>query len=564
MHHLQVHLSQLTGGESLEEVYLLDRCTYLFHKLAWIQEFFDRKKLAQELAYLVMVVYIYDYIDRLGLRFADRILRSLSFLQWELERFRPLLGLNLQAKIAMAVAIEYAERPPDEKEKIAELVSTAYAWLRLEKDTKDFSQAEERKRWLYSLLNSEPEMKRRELVEGNTERRELRLVNIGLAVTEECPNSCTFCLSPWKPSCRERLGRELDEEEFRVIADEVIGFADSRGLILTLTGGEPFLELERVKYILRHAKTRTDLTTSAWWARNEARAKSILEEVLAAASENRSESFRFTLQVSLDAFHQEVRFERGEFSEHVPLSAVANVVKLALEEFQELELVLLTKLTSYHDPLARLVRLLEGMGYQVKLDEESVEPGIPVSTGIPGKGIVTAPALLRGYLNFGDRRVLVFYTLVESIGRAALLEEFEYPSLRAQVEELLSGRSMRLPITGIEVSDDGNVYPGAHAMYTWSAGNVLEESLEEIAGRLERDPLVHAIAEKPGELVKLAEEVEPKVREVLRRASSPLAAVYMLLETPWLRLYLTERLMGVKREEAAERYRRYREEYTSE
>jgi len=563
MHHLELQLSQLSGKESLEEIYLRDRCSYLFHKLAWIQEFFDRKKLAQELAYLVMVVYIYDYIDRLGMRFADRILRSLSFLQWELERFRPLLGLNTEAKIAMAVALEYAERPPDEKEKIAELVSTAYAWLGLGK-SRSFSEAEERKRWLYTLLNSEPEKKRRELIEDSGARTQLRLVNIGLAVTEQCPNSCTFCLSPWKPSCRERLGRELEEEEFRVIADEVIGFADSRGLILTLTGGEPFLEMERLKYILRHARTRTDLTTSAWWARNESRAKSTLEEVLAAASENRSEGFRLTLQLSLDAFHQEVRFERGEFVEHVPLQAVANVLKLAIEEFQELEVVLLTKLTCYHDPLARLIRLMENMGYSVKLENASVEQGIQVSTGVPGKGILQAPALLRGYLNFGKAKpVLVFYTLVESMGRAMLMEEFEYPSLRAQVEELLSGRSFRLPLTGIEVSDDGNVYPGAHAMYTWSAGNVLEEGLEEIVSRLERDPLVHALAEQPQELVKLAEEVEPKVREVLKKASSPLAALYMLFETPWLRLYLTRRLLGESREKAAEEYRRYREEYAS-
>ncbi len=561
MHHLELQLSQLSGKESLEEIYLRDRCSYLFHKLAWIQEFFDRKKLAQELAYLVMVVYIYDYIDRLGMRFADRILRSLSFLQWELERFRPLLGLNTDAKIAMAVALEYAERPPDEKEKIAELVSTAYAWLGLAR-TRSFSEVEERKRWLYSLLNSEPEQKRRKLIEGS-DARELRLVNIGLAVTEQCPNSCTFCLSPWKPSCRERLGRELEEEEFRVIADEVIGFADSKGLILTLTGGEPFLEMERLKYILRHAKTRTDITTSAWWARSEARARSTMEEILSAASENRSENFRFTLQLSLDAFHQEVRFERGEFVEHVPLQAVANVLRLAIEEFQELELVLLTKLTCYHDPLARLLRLMEELGYSVRLENTSVEPGIQVSTGVPEKGILQAPALLRGYLNFGKGKpVLVFYTLVESMGRAMLLEEFEYPSLRAQVEELLSGRSLRLPLTGIEVSDDGHVYPGAHAMYTWSAGNVLEESLEEIVERLERDPLVQALAEKPQELVKIAEEVEPEVRKVLKKASSPLAALYMLFETPWLRLYLTRRLMGESREEAEEEYRRYREKYS--
>jgi hypothetical protein len=38
--------------------------------------------------------------------------------------------------------------------------------------------------------------------------------------------------------------------------------------------------------------------------------------------------------------------------------------------------------------------------------------------------------------------------------------------------------------------------------------------------------------------------VEPELLEKLKRASSPLVAIYEMLETPWMRLYLTKRLVA--------------------
>ena len=565
-------MKQLKPEETLEDIFIKNKQTYLFYKLAWIQDFFDKKKIAQELSFLVMMIYIYDFIDRLGMRFADRIINFLSFTGWPLSKFTPLLGLHLQAKIPMAVSLEYPEKTEDEQEKIAELVTTAYSWLGLAREQElDIDRVVKQKRWLYSLLNSEPEQKRLELVERLREEGgrqvELNLMNIGIVPTELCPNRCRFCLAAWKASCEERIGRGIDQEEFEVIADEVISFAEEHSLIVTVTGGEPFLELERVLYLVGNARSRLDITTSAFWARDVDRAREILAKLHEAAKQNRSENFSFTLQVSLDAFHQEVFFEKGEFVQNVPIECIINLLRLTQEEFPEIEVVLLTKLTSYEDPLARLIKLLEGQGMKLRLTQKVTQPGVTVNLLDEERNLVAKPALLKAYIEFENtpgKPVLVFYTVVESMGKASALDAFEFPGFREQVQELLKGKSdIKLPLIGLEVSDDGNVYPGAHSLYAWSAGNLLEEGLAEIYERLSYDPLVIALAEDPARIFALAREVEgERINAIAARESSPLAAAYKILETPWMRLYITRRLLGESKEKAQEEYRKYREKYT--
>jgi len=42
--HLEFQLKQVNPEETLEEQFVRNKQTYLFYKLAWIQEFFDRKE----------------------------------------------------------------------------------------------------------------------------------------------------------------------------------------------------------------------------------------------------------------------------------------------------------------------------------------------------------------------------------------------------------------------------------------------------------------------------------------------------------------------------------------
>jgi len=323
-----------------------------------------------------------------------------------------------------------------------------------------------------------------------------------------------------------------------------LSFAAEKNLIVTVTGGEPFLRLDRLIYLITNARGRLDITTSCIWAESDEKAEEILRKLDEARKNN--PAVHLSLQLSLDAFHQEVfRDELGKLTQNVPLENVLRVVKLA-EKFPEIEFVLLTKLTSYPDPLIQLLLRLKEEGYSFEIRDKLVSSDVELPV-IENGEFKTLPALLKGYLFIKTPEqkelapIQIFYTVVESMGKALALQEFEFPGFRGDVKELASGDFNKpLPIIGIEVSDDGYVYPGAHALYSWSIGNLLEEDIDAVFRRLCHDPIVKALYTDPKLIVNIVKEVEEVNFEGI---SSPVAAVFKLLEKPDLRLYITRRLL---------------------
>jgi len=433
------------------------------------------------------------------------------------------------------------------------MVKAAWKWLNLDKnESEEYNKIIDEKKRLYRLIDSEPDKRRKEIIEflknNNGPETDVKLLNIGIVPTELCVNNCRFCVAAWKSKPEER-GKNITFEDFKKIASEVIKFAEKQRLILTVTGGEPFLELEKLEYLISEANSRLDITTSAVWASSEEKAHGVLSRIDEARRKNSKQNFHLSLQLSIDAFHQEVfRDDKGNYYQNVPLENLINVIKVAQEKFPEIELVLLTKLSVYPDPLAQLILKLKSEGYQVKLKEKLYREGLEVPL-LEGGTMVTKPALLKAYMELippdssepTGQPILIFYTAVESIGKASALEEFEFPGFRKEVKEFLEGKfSEPLPVIGIEVGDDGYVYPGAHSIYTWSVGNILKESLNEIYERMRYDPIIRALNSHPHQIVKIAQEVE---KIDLRNESSPLAAVYKTFERPELRLYITKRLL---------------------
>ncbi len=545
----ETHLDLLlkNGRRSLEERFVEDKAVFLRAKLASLQEAIDRQGINQDIGFLAMVLYTFEFIEReVGPKYADGILASLAFTSWSLDRYRGLLGLGFDEKVGAAVSTflegERERIRPDAGPYVEEMVRKVWTGLGLDRDPKsEFPPLVDEKRRLYKRIGSGPDMERRELVRSLPPKGKLGLLNIGIIPTELCPNACRFCLAPWKAGAEER-NRELGDGSFRRIADQVIALAGEEGLVLTITGGEPLLEPERVLYILKNARSRVELTTSGFWARDRERTRATLSRLLAAARTNKSPGFSLGLQVSLDAFHQEVVPSEGGLEERIPLANVANIVELT--RAMDMDLCLLTKYTLYLDPFVNLLAELEARGLRGKIVGRHYDPELKVT--IPnGTAMATRPALLKAYLELpAGRPVFILYTAVEAIGGAALLEPFEYPAFKRRTEEFMAGRSReRLPLTGIEVGDDGNVYPGAHALYSWSLGNVLQEGLRSIYDRLGRDPLIGAMGENPKRIIDMALEQEPGLLEEMRAASSPLVAVYRALEEPERRLYITRRLL---------------------
>jgi hypothetical protein len=591
---VETHLDLLlrtAEGQSLEEVFLEAKKTFLTEKLSRIQEEIDGRGIPQDQGFLLMVLYLFQFVEREGgSAYREPLLEAFAFTGWPLPRFRPLLEREgLKARAGFLVDLHYESPGPEIRELLVGQLLEAWNLLGLGRDpeTENRDLLREKAR-LYSLIGSPPDRERwalvRRLSEVGGPRLPLALRNIGIVPTEACPSDCRFCLAPWRATVEERRGRALEEGEFQSFADQVIALAERRGLVLTITGGEPFLEMGRVAYILERARSPVELTTSGFWAQTSKKAERRLAQLMRVVGKNRHPRFRFSLQISLDSFHQEPRLVRGKLIENVPLTFVANAVEASQRRFPQLELCLLTKFTRYRDPLPRLLREFEKRGIQWRLREKGYDPDLKVT--VPGKEgeLVPRPLLLKAYLQLsspriprGARPIFLLYTAVEGIGRAAGMEPFEFPSFTQRTREFLTReQTERLPVIGMEVSDDGTVYPGAHALYSWSIGSLQEETLEEIVLRSEHDPLFLAMAENPGRIRDLGLEADPGLRARLERASSPLVALYEILSLPSRRLYITRRLLmedprlpeGLRRELGLltskavllEEYRRQREE----
>ena len=542
--------------KTLRERYLDAKVTYLTDRLSRIQGEIDKHGINQDIGFLIMMLYVQEFIAKeAGRSYARGIYEGLSFTNWPFNAYEPLLeaeDFGRKAELAAKLFVELEEQRVRKEAEgyIGEQVLASWKELGLGSDhAAEVEKLIEERKKLYSRIGSGADLERRRFVwalaEKGARKTELKLMNIGIIPTELCPSECRFCLAPWKSSVEERSGRAMGGEEFRRIAEQAVRFANDRGLIITITGGEPFLELERVLYIISKAKTRVELTTSGYWAANMRTARRVLARVESVVKDNKSKNFSFSLQVSVDFFHQEVVSSGdGKLREAIPVKNLANLVEVMLRECS-LEICLLPKYTRYEDPLVYLLAELERRGLIPRITRKFYNPNLRVSV-LGDDGKFDKPALLKAYLSFDSakKQAFLLYTAVEGIGGASILK-FEYQTFKDRTAEFLEQKKgERFPLMGLEVSDDGNVYPGAHALYSWCLGNLLETTLEEIAASLEYDPLIIALAEHPWKIKNIALEAKPELRGELEKASSPLVAIYKILEDDALRLYITKELAG--------------------
>jgi|TARA_B100001964_G_scaffold244802_1_gene328028 pyruvate-formate lyase-activating enzyme len=554
--HLEYMLKN-TESKTLKTRYLDAKVLILTDTLSRIQERIDKDGINPDIGFLIMMLYVQNFIEKkIGRKFENKIYKRLSFTNWPFFSYKPLIeikDLNKKFKLAANLLIEL-ESPKIRKEALGYIEKILHKfWEDFNLNLNHEIQLKEiinEKKELYNKIGSQYDLERRKLVQNlaKTEGKKIKLnlINIGIIPTELCPSECRFCLSPWKCKVEDRTGRSLQDGEFKLIANPAIHFANKNGLIITLTGGEPLLELSRVLHIIKRAKTRVELTTSGFWATNMKSTNKILNKIEKAVNSNKSDNFSFSLQVSVDFFHQEVKCnENGELRETIPVKNLANLVEAVLRNYN-FELCLLPKYTRYEDPLVFLLSELENRNLSSKITKKFYNPKLRISC-FGDYSTSNKPALLKAYLRFDsvDKQIFLLYTSVESIGGASNLEH-EYQTFKERTMNFLEqDKEEKFPLMGLEVSDDGNVYPGAHAIYSWSLGNILEKNFEEIISNLEYDPLIIAMAEKPWAIKDIALNTRPGLYEDLKDSSSPLVAIYKILEDDRLRLDITKELAGI-------------------
>lgn len=86
---------------------------------------------------------------------------------------------------------------------------------------------------------------------------------IRFIVTSSCNYNCIYCHNEWEPKTRQLLNTEIELIEELIKSIKKVG-----GREVDITGGEPLIEIERVKVILKLAKKYdmfTNLTTNGYF-----------------------------------------------------------------------------------------------------------------------------------------------------------------------------------------------------------------------------------------------------------------------------------------------------------
>lgn len=534
----------------IEDLYIRQKGIFLTEKLARIQEAVDKKGVGEGQGFLLMILYVFQFIENESF-LTDKILDYLSFTGWPLKKFTPLLlKNNLDEKIISAINIynEIYKKTGFTHDEAAS-IQGLYNEFRLNINKEDeLRLLNEKARRNYSRIGIGCDLERRRLIKSladtNSRRVRLNLENIAIIPTELCPNNCRFCLSPWKADVSERGGRT--DKDYQELMDKIIRFAEDKKITLTITGGEPFLELERILYLLKRCKTRIEATTSGIWADEKENTEDILKRINEAVKDK-----NFILQMSLDAFHQEIIFKDGILNENVPLNNIANLIEVCQRKFPNIMLCLLLKYTRYPDPFVRLLKELEARGFKWAIKDRYFDPRLTVPVADADGNLIIKPALQKVFLKLENshpqaKPIFIMYTQIERIGKAALLEDFEFPVHKERLQRFLNEKdgSEKFPLSNIEVSDDGNVYPEAYSLYSWSFGNIWDTGLDEIYRLAEYDPLIIALAEEPSRIRDIAFRLKPELHEEVKGLSSPMTAVYKMLEEPEMRLKITEELIS--------------------
>ncbi len=136
------------------------------------------------------------------------------------------------------------------------------------------------------------------------------LRNVGMLLTYHCQAACAHCILRAGPDRHEEI--KLDDAR-RWIRD-IAAYRDRYVCVLSLTGGEPFSNLDLLRSVMQHAVDAglyVSVVTNGFWATTKESAKQLLQ---------RLPKICF-LSVSTDAYHQE----------YVPFDRVQNAIWAARE-----------------------------------------------------------------------------------------------------------------------------------------------------------------------------------------------------------------------------------------
>jgi len=432
---------------------------------------------------------------------------------------------------------------------LAEFIETVWQSLNLFGKTfsagyKDLAKQEKQR---YADMLADEDRERLALVDQLPDTQPLKPFDkLGIIPAMGCPQTCRHCMFIFRP-----LMKSTDDPAalFEMI-DELTASVLFTGGDLTKHLQHFYAAIESMPHVTTFA-----ILLNGDFADSREVTKSVLEK-MAAAIRRRPLSWlkaRVILQISFDEFHQEVVVDRkGELSERIPVTKIANIVEAAPKFKDEIQLCLLHKQGHLNFSMelfqkgvfARLVKELGRRGHQVQVLSSAPSARLkrnPLNPETPAPLIKDATFVLAKY---PDVHLLLTSTTIDAYGRANMMELHEAVNERDLLQQMLAGKG-----AGGETFDKDLMFWFNGWATLFSAvhvclGNVFEEGMEIIRKRQQKDPLSNALNSFDLRLLDYYREQRDDLDEIIESSTSPHHLFHTITEEGAMRLHMTQRLIA--------------------
>ena len=369
---------------------------------------------------------------------------------------------------------------------------------------------------------------------------------LGIIPAMGCPQTCRHCMFIFRP-----LMKNTDDPA------QLFEMIDALTTSVLFTGGDLSKHLQHFYAAIESMQhvTTFAILLNGDFADSREITKSVLEK-MASAIRRRPLSWpkaQVMLQISFDEFHQEVVVDRkGELSERIPVTKIANIVEAAPKFRDEIQLCLLHKQGHLNFSMelfqkgvfARLVKELGRRGHQVQVLSSAPSARLkrnPLNPEQPAQLIKDATFVLTKY---PDAHLLLTSTTIDAYGRANMMELHEAVNERDLLKQMLAGEG-----TGGETFDKDLMFWFNGWATLFSAvhvclGNVFEDGMETIRKRQQKDPLSNALNCFDLRLLDYYRERCDDLDEIIERSTSPHHLFHTITEEAAMRLHMTKRLIA--------------------
>lgn len=368
---------------------------------------------------------------------------------------------------------------------------------------------------------------------------------LGIIPAMGCPQTCRHCMFIFRP-----LMHNTDDPA------KLFAMIDELTTSILFTGGDLTKHLDHFFSAISSMRKITTfaILLNGDFADNHKVTRDIMGKISSVIRQRPAgwPKAKVILQISFDEFHQEVIVnKKGELKERIPVTKIANIVEVAPEFTDEIQLCLLHKQGHLNFSMdlfkkgvfARLTKELGRRGHQLEILSTAAASRLkrnPQNPQQPAQLIKDATFILTKH---PETHILLTSSTIDAYGRAVLMELHESVNERDLLKQMLAGKG-----AGSETFDKDlmfwfNGWATLFSAVHMCLGNVFEDGLEIIRKRQLKDPLSSAMHNFDLRLLDYYRELSDDLDLIIEASTGPHHLYHTITEESSMRLHMTRRLI---------------------